>query len=473
MVSVGLDVGHRNHTFPNHGKGVYRNGKGYAEFDFNRKLGLRLKEILEKHGVTVVTEPNYANKAESLTGRTNFFNARKVDILVSLHANAGVPDAHGRCVFYWHDSSKGKKLATLVRDEVGAKGYSLHGNGLHASVRGSWTDLHMVRESWMPAILIEHGFMSHHTDFELIFGNKQAQYIEHMAEADAKAIMAYFGIAFKGAGTRPSQPVISGKVLYRVQTGAYASKKNAEDLLKELKGKGFDAIVTFDGKLYRVQTGAYSVKDNADGQLKKVKDAGYKDAFITTGSGQFVHTNDGQDAPEAQPKPQKKTVEQIAQEIASGVHSYGNYPTRKTRVEAEGVSYNAVQERVNKILNGSSAPKVSVETVAKEIASGKHSYGNWPERQRIIESKGLNYNQVQTRVNQLLGSGGSPSRAISVGDTIRVKALYSNINSTTNARKSPISGYVASTTSGGRNPIRLLNKKGGYVIGYTRVQDRV
>jgi len=32
--------------------------------------------------------------------------------------------------------------------------------------------------------------------------------------------------------------------------------------------------------LYRVQTGAYSVKKNADKQLEKAKKAGIKDAFV-------------------------------------------------------------------------------------------------------------------------------------------------------------------------------------------------
>lgn len=42
-----------------------------------------------------------------------------------------------------------------------------------------------------------------------------------------------------------------------------------------------------DGVLYRVQTGAFSVKDNADRMLAKVKAAGF-DAFITTQGGEAV-----------------------------------------------------------------------------------------------------------------------------------------------------------------------------------------
>ena len=39
------------------------------------------------------------------------------------------------------------------------------------------------------------------------------------------------------------------------------------------------------GTLYKVQTGAFGKKANAEAMLAKLKAAGYSDAFITTGSG--------------------------------------------------------------------------------------------------------------------------------------------------------------------------------------------
>lgn len=417
---VGLDIGHRDHTFPNVGKGVFKDGKGYAEFDFNQKLGLRIKEILEAHAIEVVMQPNYASRKENLTERTNFFNAQKVDILVSIHANAGVASAHGRCMFYWHTSTNGKKLATLIRDEIGSKGYSLHGNGLHASQRGSWTNLHMVRETKMPAVLIEHGFMTNNADFELIFGNKQAQYIEDMAEADAKGILSYFGIKYKGKG-KAKEPVkqTKGETLFRVQLGAFANKKNAEDLVKVLKSKGFDAIVTFDGSLFRVQTGAYSVKKNAENQLKKVKGSGYADAFVTTKDGQFVHGNDGQDAPEAEPK--TVSIDQLVKETLDGKHGNG-----EARERSLGQYYDEVQRRINQ----GSQPKKKRKTTAQlveEVLAGKH--GNGEARKRSLGSR---YNEVQAEINK--GSVGSSTKNPTLKKGSRVKLKGSATNYATGER---------------------------------------
>lgn len=92
-----------------------------------------------------------------------------------------------------------------------------------------------------------------------------------------------------GATTvEPEKPVSDG-TLYRVQAGAYSKKENADNQLKAVKAKGFDAFITQVDGLYKVQVGAYSVKANAEAQLAKVKAAGF-DAFITTKAGTAAST---------------------------------------------------------------------------------------------------------------------------------------------------------------------------------------
>ena len=242
MKRVALDIGHGTNT---KGKGVTRNGKSYREHDFNSKVAIRLKALLEQHGFTVVYGPQKPNSRDvGLTTRTNWYNRNKVDLVVSIHANANSnSNVNGRCAFYWHTSSKGKSLASRIIKEIKAKGYSTHGNGLHASKRGSWTNLHITRATNMPAVLIEHGFMTGNKDFQLIFGGKQAKYVEDMAQADAKAITEYFGKSYKS-----SAPKKKDDELYRVQTGAFNKKENAKQLAKELKDKGYPTFVTEDNK---------------------------------------------------------------------------------------------------------------------------------------------------------------------------------------------------------------------------------
>lgn len=85
------------------------------------------------------------------------------------------------------------------------------------------------------------------------------------------------------APEKPQEPKPTG-VLYRVQTGAFSNKANADKLAAELKSKGFDTYIVLVGTLYKVQVGAYSVKANAEAMAAKLKAAGY-DNFITTNTG--------------------------------------------------------------------------------------------------------------------------------------------------------------------------------------------
>lgn len=133
------------------------------------------------------------------------------------------------------------------------------------------------------------------------------------------------------------------KTLYRVQTGAFSVKKNADAMLTKVKKAGFDAFITKIGGLYKVQVGAFSVKANANAQLRKVKAAGF-DAFITTKAGAMVSTST-----------QKKPAAEIAREIYNGTCSdprwstWGTGSTRVSRLKQADYDPVAVQNEVNKL----------------------------------------------------------------------------------------------------------------------------
>lgn len=72
--------------------------------------------------------------------------------------------------------------------------------------------------------------------------------------------------------------------LYRVQTGAYTQKANADTQLAKVKAAGFDTYIVEAGGLYKIQVGAFSVKANADAIAAKLKAVGF-DTYITTEKG--------------------------------------------------------------------------------------------------------------------------------------------------------------------------------------------
>ena len=99
------------------------------------------------------------------------------------------------------------------------------------------------------------------------------------------AIAAEVNKRLDASAAEPEKPSSGTGTLYKVQTGAFKQKSNAQALEKKLKAAGFDTYVVNTGGYYKVQVGAFSKKANAEAMLAKLKAAGYSDAFITTGSG--------------------------------------------------------------------------------------------------------------------------------------------------------------------------------------------
>lgn len=134
------------------------------------------------------------------------------------------------------------------------------------------------------------------------------------------------------------------KTLYRVQTGAFAQKPNADAFATKLKAEGFATYIVQVGNLYKVQVGAFAQKANAENIMTKLKAAGY-DAFITTQTG----------TPAAQTSTPKKTAAEIAKEIYYGTCSdsrwstWGNGETRRNRLKQAGYDPSEVQAEVNKL----------------------------------------------------------------------------------------------------------------------------
>lgn len=78
--------------------------------------------------------------------------------------------------------------------------------------------------------------------------------------------------------------------LYRVQTGAYKQKANADAQLAKVKAAGFDTYMVQAGGYYKIQVGAYSKKANADAMAAKLKAAGF-DTYISTEQGKAVSSS--------------------------------------------------------------------------------------------------------------------------------------------------------------------------------------
>lgn len=99
------------------------------------------------------------------------------------------------------------------------------------------------------------------------------------------------------------------------------------------------------------------------------------------------------------PSEPKKSVTDIAKEVIQGM--WGNGTDRMKRLESAGYNYNEVQNKVNQMLSGNApAPSKSVDQLAREVIQGL--WGNGSDRKNRLTAAGYDYNAVQARVNQMM-----------------------------------------------------------------------
>lgn len=128
------------------------------------------------------------------------------------------------------------------------------------------------------------------------------------------------------------------------------------------------------------------------------QDYAYKDyPYIIRNAGLngFKRPQDADAVPTpVRPQPQK-TVTDIAREVIEG--KWGNGAERKKKITSAGYDYNAVQSKVNELLNNN---KKTVDELAREVIQGK--WGTGLNRKNRLQKAGYDYYAIQKRVNELM-----------------------------------------------------------------------
>lgn len=101
-----------------------------------------------------------------------------------------------------------------------------------------------------------------------------------------------------------------------------------------------------------------------------------------------------------------KSVDEVAQEVLQGL--WGNGQERYDNLTNSGYNAQAVQDRVNSILNGetpinSNSANSDLDSVAQEVLQGL--WGNGQERFDNLTNAGYDAQAVQDRVNSILSGG--------------------------------------------------------------------
>lgn len=206
--------------------------KETREWTLNDRIADKVENLLKGYtGWELIRTDDTTGKKEiGLTARTNAANNFKADFYLSIHHNAGVNGgAGGGIVAYVYKKADAETLEwqkELYNSLIAKTG--LKGNRSNPMPKAN---LHEVRETKMPAVLLELGFMDSKTDVPVILMEK---YADQCAEAIVSVLVKKGNLAKKA--TEPSK-------IYRVQVGAYSKKENAEKMQKALKNDGYDANI--------------------------------------------------------------------------------------------------------------------------------------------------------------------------------------------------------------------------------------
>lgn len=198
MFKVAIDAGH---GFNTPGK---RTPDGEREWSFNDKVVRAFIEAMNQYeGVTVKRFDDPTGKTDvPLNTRTNGANSWGANIFISYHHNANTGKwgtwTGSETFTYLGSQPSSEKLAACVHPEI-VKAYGLKDRGLKKA------NFHIVRETKMPAILVEGGYMDSTTDIKKL---RSDQVLKNAGYGMAAGVAKYAGLKKKANATTPttSQP---------------------------------------------------------------------------------------------------------------------------------------------------------------------------------------------------------------------------------------------------------------------------
>ncbi len=166
---------------------------GDKEKDFTLPIAAKVKTYLEGQGATVILTRSgdytpgigWANPVDELLARVSIANSQGADIFVSIHCNAYPkdPNVSGVMGFYRTGSTESRNLALALARRTS------EGTGLK-NIDTQVGPYYVLNHTYMPAALIEVGFMTNWSDTNLL---RQNWFQDSAAKGISRGITDYLG----------------------------------------------------------------------------------------------------------------------------------------------------------------------------------------------------------------------------------------------------------------------------------------
>lgn len=167
-------------------------GNNLIEADVALAMSWKLADFLDSHGFQVVLTRPFTHqlshsKGRDLNLRAQIANQAKAWRFVSIHCNAFTnPEANGHET-YWHGNSKlGRPFAERINREMAKAFPEMKNRGAKSDFTQYTSGFQVLRQTAMPACLIELGFITNPFDAAILSSDSA---LDKMAQAIGKAII--------------------------------------------------------------------------------------------------------------------------------------------------------------------------------------------------------------------------------------------------------------------------------------------
>ena len=280
--------------------------EGRREKDDNLSLATKVGELLSQQGVSVIYTRT-ADVYQTPFEKAQIANQADADFFISFHRNSSEePNQYSGVETLVYDPSGIKQtMAENINGALSKLGF----RNLGVKARPG---LVVLRRTKMPALLIETGFLNNTKD-NALYDEKQPEIARAIADAvlgtldletitktdqsaaEADPVIKPDSVPEAAARREPLRPSAPScpeppdqedssdtpETFYRVQTGLFRIRQNADRMLYDLLDQGYPAFLLAEDGFFKVQVGAYRQLGNAILMERRLRRDGYS-TLITT-----------------------------------------------------------------------------------------------------------------------------------------------------------------------------------------------
>ncbi|EEG77071.1 N-acetylmuramoyl-L-alanine amidase [Dethiobacter alkaliphilus] len=204
-------------------------GNGLVEKEVVLDFALRLRDKFAAYECEIILTRT-DDRRVSLSERVNIANRNNADYFISLHCNGAASSSANGYEDYIYTSPFQSTIG--YRDILHRHVAAVWVNAGRANRGKKRANFYVLRETSMPAILLENGFLTNARDAELL---KNPDFTEELLMAIVEGTVEALDI--------PRKPAAPVQELFRVQAGAFSTRERAERQVERLKEAGFDAFI--------------------------------------------------------------------------------------------------------------------------------------------------------------------------------------------------------------------------------------